>query len=312
MSLQRYLSSDYIAAVNRLSGQKAAQRVVAYVESYDDVWFWRSVLDEFETPQRKFEIMLPSQNSLARGKKIALSHNLGPNMIACVDADYDWVLQGATEHSKMMNSPYVIHTFVYAIENLLCYAPALHDVCTAATLNDRIVCDFEGLLRDYSKTIWPLFVWNVLAYKYNRFKKFSLSDFAEIVEYDDFLQKRVNQAVSRLQHRFPEGRETYKPLMNQLLELGLTPETTYLYMRGHDLYNSVVLPVMEQVCDKLRREREREIQRLACHRQQQFNELASYRHAVSPVSEILRKHNNYKNAPQYQWIVDRCKEIFES
>ena len=311
MSLQKYLSSDYIAAANRLSGPQAAQKIVAFVESYDDIWFWRSVLSEFETPQRKFEIMLPSRNSLARGKKIALSHDLGPHMIACVDADYDWLIQGSTEHSKMMESPFVIHTFVYAIENFLCYAPALHDVCTAATLNDKDVCDFTSLLEDYSRTIWPLFVWNVWAYKYNRFKRFSLSDFAEAVTYDDKLQKRVNQTVARLQHRFPEGRETYKPLKEQLLKMGLTPETTYLFMRGHDLYNSVVLPIMEQVCDKLRREREREIQKLACHQQQRLNELSSYRHAVSPVAEILRKHNNYKTAPQYQWVVNKCKELFE-
>lgn len=73
---------------------------MAYVESYDDVAFWSQVLRQWETPDRYFEVMLPSRSSLAKGKKIALSHELGPELIACVDADYDWLMQGSTPTSS--------------------------------------------------------------------------------------------------------------------------------------------------------------------------------------------------------------------
>ena len=95
--LQDALNSSYVEAANRLRPRSARHRIVAYVESYDDVFFWRSVLQEFETEQYYFEVMLPSRTTLCRGKKTALMNTLGPSlgecMIACVDADYDWLMQ---------------------------------------------------------------------------------------------------------------------------------------------------------------------------------------------------------------------------
>ena len=98
------ITSNYISAANALHGKKKKRRIVAYVESYDDVLFWRTVLSDFEDEHRYFEVMLPTRKSLSKGKKKAimsmLSNGGGENMIACVDADYDYLLQGRTETSK--------------------------------------------------------------------------------------------------------------------------------------------------------------------------------------------------------------------
>ena len=95
---------------------------MAYVESYDDISFWRSILAEYEDNTRYFEVMLPSQTSLAKGKKTVLMNQLGKqlgeNMIACVDSDYDYLLQGRTNTSRyIIENPYVMQTYAYAIEN---------------------------------------------------------------------------------------------------------------------------------------------------------------------------------------------------
>ena len=58
------LSSLYIGAANRLKPKKARRKIVAYVESYDDVSFWRTLLGEFEDDTRYFEVMLPSKTTL--------------------------------------------------------------------------------------------------------------------------------------------------------------------------------------------------------------------------------------------------------
>ncbi len=68
-TLQSHLTSDYFAAANKLRGKKARRRIVAYVESYDDIFFWRSILSSFENKDRYFEVMLPSQDTLLRGRK---------------------------------------------------------------------------------------------------------------------------------------------------------------------------------------------------------------------------------------------------
>lgn len=316
--LSQNLNSDYIQAMNRLGGRRSRQRIVAYVESYDDVAFWSVLLRPFETKDRYFEVMLPSRTSLCKGKKIALANDLGARlgrcMIACVDADYDYLMQGATPTSEVVcRSPYVFHTYVYAIENFQCYAPTLKEVCVRATLNDRDLFDFERFLREYSETIWPLFVWNVWCYRYGSYKQFSMLDFYHIVQLNklnyyhpeqtlEHLRHQVNVKVARLQRQYPKGRTTYKPLRNELLRLGLTPQTTYLFMRGHDLFDGIVSPLLGGVCEMLRREREKEIRRLAEHAVQMQNELAAYANATQTVEQVLRRHTDFEECPQYGWI----------
>lgn len=325
--LNQNLNSAYIEAMNRLNGRHARERIVAYVESYDDVFFWSNLLRPLETSKHYFEVMLPSRTSLCKGKKIALANELGPRlgrcMIACVDADYDYLMQGATLTSReVCTNPYVFHTYVYAIENFQCYAPALQNVCVMVTLNDHHLFDFEDFLRLYSVTIWPLFVWNIWCYRYGRYHQFSMLDFYHIVQLGqlnyyhpeqtiEHLRHLVNAKVSRLQKQFPEGRSTWKPLREELLSLGLTPETTYLYMRGHDLFDGVVSPLLGGLCELLRREREREIRRLAEHNVQMQNELSAYQNATASIEEMLRKHTQYVQCPQYLRVQDDVRQLIQ-
>lgn len=312
MPLTHYLNSAYVQAANRLQGRSSRRKVVAYVESFDDVFFWSNLLRPLENEHVYFEVMLPSRTSLCKGKKTALANRLGPYMIACVDADYDYLMQGATETSQTVcRNPYVFHTYAYAIENHQCWAPSLHQVCVMTTLNDHRIFAFEPFLEDYSTTIWPLFAWNIWAYRYGQHTHFSMLDFYHIVQLDksidlyhpertlEALRRRVNAKIARLQHKFPQGKRTYKPVVSDLLRLGVTPQTTYLFMRGHDLMDGVVVPLLSAVCDRLRREREHEIQRLAEHSLQMQNELAAYQHAAASVQEMLRKHTAYEHSPLY-------------
>ena len=313
--LKDNLTSDYITAANQMKSKTARRRIVAYVESYDDVFFWRMVLSSFENEKRYFEVMLPSKTNLSKGKKQVLMNlvgdNLGEDMIACVDADYDYLIQGATKTSeKVISNPYVFHTYVYAIENFQCFAPSLHDVCVAATLNDHPLFDFEGYLRDYSKAIFPLFVWSIWYYRRPNYSDFSISDFNQIIETGHFsiqgasscianVRKKVGKRVIQLQRINPDAKETYLALKEEIKKLGVTAETTYLYIQGHHLFDNVVLPMMKKVCDKLRRERETEIHNKAVHNTQMHNELSSYQHSVQGVDNMLKKNMGYFASPQY-------------
>ena len=112
----------------------------------------------------------------------------------------------------------------------------------------------------------------------------------------------VNRSIAMLHRRFPEGKKTYPPLREELLGKGLTPETTYLYMQGHTLFDNVVMPLLSPVCLMLRREREREITRLAMHQTQKQNELSGYQHSQAPVDEMLRKNTAFRNSAPYQLL----------
>ena len=176
------LSSLYIGAANRLKSKKAKRRIIAYVESYDDISFWRSIFSDFEDDTCYFEVMLPSNKSLCKGKKSVLMNQLGSrlgeNMVACVDSDYDYLLQGVTSTSRQINnSRFVFQTYAYAIENYQCYAESLHEACVMATLNDHPLVDLVGFMTMYSQIAYPLFIWSVWFYRKRNLNEFSLTDF---------------------------------------------------------------------------------------------------------------------------------------
>ena len=317
--LRDNISSQYVKAANALRGRKARRRIVAYVESYDDVYFWRMVLSRFETDRRYFEVMLPSHKNLSRGKKSVLMNftadRMGPDMIACVDADYDYMLQGATPQSKsVLDNPYVFHTYVYAIENYQCYAPSLHDVCVAVTLNDHRIFDFRTYFALYSELCFPLFVWSVWAYRTGNHSHFSLSDFNRVTDPGGFsiytpevslenLRRKVGQKVRELQRLFPDAKAAYREVRASLRSLGVTPQTTYLYMQGHHLFDTVVSPIVTKVCEQLRHDRQQEISQSRAHNTQKLNEMSCYDNAQQDVKVMLKKNVGFQQSRPFLRIL---------
>lgn len=317
--LQDNLTSSYLQAANCLNSRQQRRKIVAYVESYDDVFFWRSILSQFETDKIYFEIMLPTrENTLERGKKAALMSALrgktGQWLIACVDADYDYLVQGATETSrKILNSPFIFHTYAYAIENLQCYAPSLHDVCVAVTLNDRNIFDLQRYLEDFSRAIYPLFVWNIWYYRTSHYGEFTMTDFLRVIETANFnmddaqriislVRSKVERRCLQLRKAHPNAAESYHRLEDDLRRLGVTPETTYLYIQGHHLFDKVVVPMMNRVCDKLIRQRQAEIARQSVHGTQRRNELSCYNNSVETVIPMLKKNTAFTSSEPYKRI----------
>ena len=328
--LSGYITSQYQEAANRLRPKNARKKIVAYVESYDDILFWRSVLSRFENESRYFEVMLPSHKVLERGKKSVLMNliikerggeernaaparedegsgsRLGPSMIACVDADYDYLIKGATETSvKIWNSPYVLHTYAYSIENLQCYAPSLHNVVVMVTLNDNRIFDFEEWMRQFSEAIFPLFVWNIWHYRRSIYGQFTIKDFNRVIELGGFslenpeaciqnVHNKCYKKVGWLQREHPDAKESYLALKKELIEeLGVTPQTTYLYIQGHHLFDKVVVPIMQKICTQLVRQREQEIRRQSRHSTQMRNELSCYSHSTQDIAQMLKKNMGY-------------------
>ncbi len=328
-SLRDNITSSYFEAANRLNSKQSRRKIIAYVESYDDVFFWRSILSRFETDRVYFEVMLPSRvGKLERGKKAALmsllSGKVGQGMIACVDADYDYLEQGATPTSReILHNPYIFHTYAYAIENMQCYAPSLHDVCVAVTLNDHTIFDIEQYLADFSTIIYPLFVWSIWYYRTPNYGQFTITDFLRVIEISSFsfasasenlhrLRSKVGKRVEQLKRANPDARESYARVKDDLARLGVTPTTTYLYIQGHHLFNRVVLPMLDKICEKLVREQENQIARQSVHGTQRRNELSSYSNSLEDLVPMLKKNVGFMRSEQYARIRQDLERFMES
>ena len=326
--LKDNLNSKYFEAANAMTSKKARHRIVAYVESYDDIYFWRTVLSEFENDKRYFEVILPSKMTLTRGKKSVLMNflegePLGKDMIACVDADYDYVIQRRTAQSKrVLDSPYVFHTYVYAIENFQCYAPSLHNVCVSVTLNDHRIFDFREYFRQFSEAIFPLFVWSVMFYRNGNYPKFTLTDFNRIADPGGFnvqrpepsianVRRKVHTKINDLQRQFPDAKEEYLATKDDLLALGVTPQTTYLYIQGHHLFDTIVSPIMSKVCNLLRQERQNEIYYASAHKTQKRNEMTCYENSLQDIKVMLKKNNGYMASEQFRRVQEDIRNYLD-
>ena len=322
------INSQYFEAINKMTPKKARRRIVVYVESYDDVFFWRSVLGRYEDDKLTFDIMLPSRNQhLDRGKKAAISNMLkgvGRDMIACVDADYDYILQGATEMSRqMLENPYIFHTYAYAIENFQCYAKGLHETCVMVTLNDHRIFNFERFLQSYSQTIWPLFVWHVVFLQRRKMTMhFDMCEFNKVVVLPsvriqnpkwaiEYLSKKVRAKMFQLERRFPKLKDALPETERMLHDLGINDNNTYLYIQGHHLFDLVVSPVVQTVCDILRNEQENDIRDRAVHSEQARTEIACYENSLGKVKMMMKKNTYYQFSPEFQKILADVERYLE-
>ena len=93
-------------------------------------------------------------------------------------------------------------------------------------------------------------------------------------------------------------------------ELGVTPQTTYLYIQGHHLFEKLVLPVMGKVCARLIRDREMEIRRQSVHSTQMRNELSCYSHSTQDIAQMLKKNMGYLVSEPFRNIVADVQQFF--
>ena len=291
------------------------ERVVkVYVEGYEDVAFWRGIFDHFRNPYLCFEISVPERGDLPKGKKVLLGMipRSDAGMILCVDSDFDYLFAGRTDQSRqLLDARYMFHTYAYATENYLCYAPSLHNVCVKATKNDTRIFDFVRFMDAYSRTIYPLFVWYAFSAQSATKNVFPLADFRNAVRLGyveterngegtiAWLQRNVSRRERMLAERNPQMVEPMRAFGEQLRERGVTPENTYLFMHGHTLMDNVVMVVLNSVCEKLR---QMSIARITSSEKRGValkNEMSNYTNSLRSVRDVLLDNENYTACPLY-------------
>ncbi len=262
-----YRTAYYSAAARRfaLDARMFRCRAAVHVENKDDIAFWGAVLKHFR-PGDKFHFLAGSRNEFGRetyGVTQCLKYfdYLNPNFFICIDSDYRYLLR-----ERMINvEHYVLQTYTYSFENHHCFAEGLDDVCSRATHMKNTVFDFRRFLKMFSNILYDLFVWHLY------FQNADPSLFSQ-AEFDSYLclsnskkrplitehgepvleewKIRIEKKVEALGRKYSNAdldivKERYR-------ELGLTPDNVYLFVRGHNLYDLVLL-LCKEVCKLLLR-----------------------------------------------------------
>lgn len=327
-SLLNNLNSDWIKAVSALQPKGAAPRVLVYVESDEDIAFWRNVLADYKHFGVNFEINLPSDN-FAKGKLqvLALQENTGPNLILCVDSDLDYLLDGHSGQSKaILENPFIFQTYTYSIENYFCFAPSLHQLCVQATLNDRALLDFEEVMGLYSKVIYELFLWLVHLEANGDHATLSISNFDAIVRILlapmdvitalnialDELKSRVDAKVAELERMFPHTIMDVRSTAIRLEALGLTSESTYLFAKGHTILTNVVLSFLRPVCETLHLEKLASLKGAALPVETRNQLLSKQKNARLSIDKLIHANTEFKSCFLYLKIKADLDQYFKA
>ena len=302
------------------------ETVHVYVEGYEDVAFWRAIFDHYDNPYLRFEISVPNRKDLPKGKKVLMSMipKSSDRLLLCVDSDFDYLFEESTEQAReICNAEFMFHTYTYATENYLCYAPSLHNVCVKATKNDTRIFDFVRFFAAYSHTIYPLFLWYVHSARQSTEHLFTLAEFRASVRlgYVDirnngedtlaWLERNVERRVEALEHDNPSVVEDVAALGEKLKARGVERDNCYLFMHGHTLLDNVVMPTLTAVCDKLRQLSLAKINGSKIEGVALQNELNNYTNTLRSIRDVLLDNENYDSCPLYKRLRDDIQQYLD-
>lgn len=297
--------------------ENGTKLIKVYVEGYEDIAFWRGVFDDYESDDFTFEISVPLRDDLAKGKKVVLNmaekENATPDILFCVDSDFDFLFKDQTVSAQIINNnSQIFHTYAYAAENYICYAPSLHNICVKATKNDLRIFDFEKFFADYSRIIYPLFLWYAYSAQIDSPNIFTLIEFKGSVKLNYlevadnggetlyWLERQVEKRHTQLCNQYPDIEQKLHDFARLLSSRGVNKDNTYLFIQGHTLMDNVVMPVLDSVCEKLRDISMSRIYSSKRHGVAFVNEQSNYNNSLQDVRTALLFNENYKDCFLYR------------
>ena len=217
---------------------------VVLVEGRDDVHFWGHILEPFAPQQFKIfpYVNFPTENTAGSGSlKTHYLPYADRDLILCLDSDYNYLLGDQT-----LARPFVFQTYTHSPENFLCYAPSLSNILALGTRTEQAAFDFESFLSRYSEAVYRWLIGQLYLKQTTQTEPEHPPSFAFITDSEADLLALARQTETRSAPLFAafENTPEFQTFVTQLTDLGLTPQNAYLFVRGHDLLERVVLKLL--------------------------------------------------------------------
>ncbi len=276
---------------------------VVLVEGKSDEPFWKHVLEQ-AIPQR-FKIYayvnFPTPDS--SGKTALTTHYLpyaSRDLVFCLDSDYDYLL--GNQH---LQRPFVFQTYVYSVENFLCYAPSLTQILVIGTRTEQATFDFEHFFSRYSECVYGWLLCQLYTKLTNQTEQETPPVISAITNPDDNLIQLAQQVDDQIGLQFAVFKQSaeFENFTRQLINLGLNNQNAYLFIRGHDLLEKVTLKLLKQVAAPII---ENEFSKLNNEDKAVY---ASYQ-KVNMFEKLLHQNITIENCDFYEKIISDIREAF--
>lgn len=230
--LRNNVTSEWIKATGFFGHTPSRTPVLLFVEGDDDVPLWEEAVKPYQT---KYDISVKTNKSVNPGEengktKLLTMSGLGVNKVVAVDADYDLLIDGYSSYTDMVrNSPFVVNTTWYSIENILLQKSSQVDM-------------LEKFSNAFAKWFYD-FMMSVAEHRIESPTKcfgklLSQHNVQTCAASNDFT------SISNDSSKIPEEKIT--DLKKYIEGKGYSDSSIWKLMRGHNLWNTIVKPVEEK------------------------------------------------------------------
>lgn len=227
--------------------------LIIHVEDRPDMIFWRKIFNPYS---ESLDVRFVSEHSrwnekeerktLAKGKSSIMSLIKGgklvlsENEIACVDADYDLLIEDTYTETINAN-PYIFTTKWYAIENIICHHTNLEVLYTALS-EDEGCPDFKEFLETKAQKYAPLFLLHLLCRQYGLSDEYSMDALTNDIETIETEELTVREALEQHSDYTATMQCNINELETTIKAKGYEREDYYKIMQGHLLKSQIVYP----------------------------------------------------------------------
>lgn len=298
-------------------------RVTVEVESSMDKGFWKDILEE-QCPSKDFHFN-PYHTVLKEGdtgnriegktRIMEMADRMNEKHIGCIDSDYDWILSDYCDKGKAINNnKYLLQTYAYSFENLLCVSSTLNDFCQETTEENTDV-DIADYIQKVSVVIYPLLVWSVyLCRKDNRdftptaWHNILISTLKDTESSLALIEERVKQKLNEFENNH-DSKILEKDEMKEALSKakGITEDNAYLFIRGHELFDHLVNSILKPIIEGLRTQHYNHIKESDMDEGSRKTILKEYSKKHRSVKDLLYENYRYKGHTNIYDMI--CRDV---
>ena len=312
---------DYSKKAAILTG-KVGVRVTVEVEDFVDAAFWRNILQELR-PEKDFHfnayqsITKDDVKIKAKGKSriIKMSNTLTADHIACIDSDYDWLLSDFTEYGKVISAnKYLLQTYSYSIENLMCEPHALKCMLEEVT-EEETNFDFVDYIDRLSAEIYPLLIWSLFLCSRGNHDSSSAVWAKVLSRLPVDSHTVINEIHDKISIILEQLAEKYKDYGLELLsferylteEKNLVKQHAFLYVRGHNIADHLVAVLLRPLFTILKSKHNSDLKQPGKKDREKL--LAAYNKKAISIERHLYRNYRFKD---YVHLYSRISEDVRS
>lgn len=322
----------FIEAAKLTRPKTSLRRVYVYVEDDIDIVFWRSFLNDEEYGCVFVISVYKVADKEIRGKDAMMKDYLSGRLILssstilCLDSDLDLIIGDYHTYTKhFRQSPYIINTIWYSIENIKCHYSNIKSMLYKVSLAESIIVDVKAKMLSVSLLISRLFLICLVSYKLKD-NYYSLDDFGKVLDNIKFKENGdlETQAIDAINNDIM-SKSSYEKRHNvdivnikQLLENQGYSNSSYLQIiRGHDYADKIVKSFIKTVGGHIRELRLKAVGGSKVERQYkiQLNQQYSNQTGVTKnccfsqrIEDLIRDSYDFTGLPVYNTIKTRIEK----